>query len=61
MGRPPGPKKVVLTVTLSEPTSAFLDDLLASGRYETKSLFVQHLIMDAMERDKKGEPLSNQR
>jgi len=50
-----------LTVTLSEPTSAFLDDLLASGRYETKSLFVQHLIMDAMERDKKGEPLSNQR
>lgn len=61
MARPRGPKKIELTITLSEETSAFLDEVLASERYETKSLLIQHLIKDAMERDKRGEPLSNQR
>jgi len=61
MARPRGPKKIELTITLSEETSAFLDEVLRAGRYDTKSLLIQHLIKDAMERDKRGEPLSNQR
>jgi Arc/MetJ-type ribon-helix-helix transcriptional regulator len=61
MARPTGPKKRELCVNLTEPVLEWLDELIASGRYETKSLFIEHLIKDAMNRDKNGEPLSSQR
>lgn len=55
MGRPKGPKKVDLTVSLTVPVTEWLDDKLAAGLIANKSFFINQVLLEEMEREKKRE------
>lgn len=52
MGRPKGPKKVDLTVSLTVPVTEWLDSKLASGEIANKSFFINQILLEEMEREK---------
>lgn len=52
MGRPKGPKKQDLTVSLTMPVTEWLDAKLAAGEIANKSFFINKVLLEEMEREK---------
>ncbi len=55
MGRPRGPPKKDLTVSLTIPVTEWLDEKLSAGEIANKSFFINQILLEEMEREKKGE------
>lgn len=55
MGRPKGPKKVDLTVSLTVPVTEWLDAKMAAGLIANKSFFINQVLLEEMERERKRE------
>lgn len=51
-GRPRGPEKKELTITLPVPVWDWLDSKLADRKIASKSFFIEQLLREAMERDR---------
>ena len=54
-GRPKGPEKKELTITLPLPIWDWLDGLLAERKIASKSFFIETLIRGAMEEERHRE------
>jgi Arc/MetJ-type ribon-helix-helix transcriptional regulator len=52
MGRPKGPKKKDLTVSLTMPVTEWLDSKLESGEIANKSFFINKVLAEEMERER---------
>lgn len=52
MGRPRGPPKKDLTVSLTIPVTEWLDEKLAAGEIANKSFFINQVLLEEMEREK---------
>lgn len=50
-GRPRGPEKKELTITLPVPVWEWLDSMLAERRIANKSFFIEQLLRAAMEEE----------
>lgn len=52
MGRPKGPKKKDLTVSLTMPVTEWIDSKLESGEIANKSFFINKVLAEEMERER---------